>query len=132
MGTLLFGLSVFVWKRGLDLGSSLWFMYLLAIQGVLFGAGCVGTPTHTRSDFHFLFCPSRVFYIGTSSLNPKTTTHTNAQGGLPPPNDDGTANEMLGHQVTRLRQLISCKPKNTRAHTRWIFEYDFIPLKHTS
>lgn len=30
-------------------------------------------------------------------------------GGLPPLNDDGTANEMLGHQVTRLRQLLSCK-----------------------
>jgi len=28
-------------------------------------------------------------------------------GGLPPPNDDGTANEMLGHQVIRLRQLLS-------------------------
>eukprot|EP00980_Cylindrotheca_fusiformis_P007430 scaffold1530_cov98-Cylindrotheca_fusiformis.AAC.6 len=32
---------------------------------------------------------------------------TDGWGGVPPPNDDGTANEMLGHQVTRLRQLIS-------------------------
>lgn len=28
-------------------------------------------------------------------------------GGIPPPHDDGTANESLGNQVTRLRQLIS-------------------------